>query len=137
MATKTATYTRPSGSTGDDLLSRRGRAIAAIMVGRRCPVCGRRFARGKKSEMQIDHLIPCSNGGHQDLRNNIAPLCGSCNASKCDSDLHEWLLVRAPKVGATKAQTPEGIARAAHKIAGEMLAISARLTRALDEQDAW
>lgn len=137
MAATETTYTRPAGSTGDALLGRRGRAIASILSGRRCPVCGRRYGSGKRREMQIDHLVPCAEGGDEDRRNNLVPLCGQCNASKGKREVVSWLIDWAPRVGATKAKRASGIARAAHTIAGELLELAATLTRELDAQDAW
>ena len=39
---------------------------------------------------EIDHIIPISKGGTNDL-DNLVPACRSCNASKNDRTLAEWL----------------------------------------------
>lgn len=38
-----------------------------------------------------DHIIPVAAGG-QTVPGNIVPACGSCNSSKCDSEVFEWLV---------------------------------------------
>jgi 5-methylcytosine-specific restriction endonuclease McrA len=131
--TATTTYKRPSNSTGTALLSDRGRAVAAIFVGRRCPCCLKRFGRGKRHEMQIDHLIPCAQGGH-DLDANLIPLCGRCNASKRDRDIITWLATWGARVGRTTAKTRPGRERAAHKIAEGLRALAIELDDELRRQ---
>lgn len=49
----------------------------------RCAYCG---ARGT---LQEDHVVPVSKGGPHIIE-NILPACVSCNASKADTDAHEW-----------------------------------------------
>ena len=44
--------------------------------GNKCLACGRRGIK-----LTIDHIIPISTGGH-DTKDNIQPLCHSCNSSK-------------------------------------------------------
>ena len=46
-----------------------------LFVGGRCVACG------QIAELTVDHIIPVSMGGGNDI-NNIQPLCMSCNASK-------------------------------------------------------
>lgn len=43
-----------------------------------CPKCGRKF---RKSEMDVDHIIPQSRGG-TDSRYNLQVLCSHCNRFK-------------------------------------------------------
>nr|WP_239115333.1 HNH endonuclease [Streptomyces sp. SID8499] len=41
----------------------------------------------------VDHVIPLSRGG-QHAEGNLVPACKSCNSSKGDKLLIEWLLVK-------------------------------------------
>ncbi len=50
-----------------------------------CAYCG---ATGKP--LQRDCVLPISRGGRYTL-DNIAPACGSCNASKCNEEVTSWL----------------------------------------------
>ncbi|MDQ0893593.1 HNH endonuclease [Agromyces ramosus] len=40
--------------------------------------------------LQRDCILPISRGGRYTL-DNIAPACGSCNASKCNDEVTSWL----------------------------------------------
>jgi hypothetical protein len=48
-----------------------------------CAYCGR------KTKLTQDHFIPVSNSGEY-TRNNILPVCGSCNPSKSKNNFFEW-----------------------------------------------
>jgi 5-methylcytosine-specific restriction endonuclease McrA len=50
-----------------------------------CAYCG---ATGKP--LQRDCVLALSRGGRYTL-DNIAPACGSCNASKCNEEVTSWL----------------------------------------------
>lgn len=50
-----------------------------------CAYCG---ATG--TPLQRDCVLPISRGGRYTL-DNIAPACGSCNASKCNDEVTGWL----------------------------------------------
>ena len=52
------------------------------------------FVCGSPDRITLDHLIPLSRGGEHSKR-NCRPLCWSCNSSKRDSKLTEWLPKRA------------------------------------------
>ena len=63
--------------------------------------------------LQRDCVLPISRGGRYTL-GNIAPACGSCNASKCNDEVTGWLrrkrlderafLVRHVEIGAALAR---------------------------------
>jgi 5-methylcytosine-specific restriction endonuclease McrA len=50
-----------------------------------CAYCG-----ASDRVLQRDCLLPISRGGRYTLT-NIAPACGSCNASKCNDEVTAWL----------------------------------------------
>src|SRR5260221_4894948 len=52
----------------------------------RCYYCGKTI----KKTYEIDHIIPVSRGG-TNHPSNIVLACKSCNASKKDKLLHEWI----------------------------------------------
>lgn len=52
--------------------------------GRSCAYCG------SKEQITIDHIIPISRGGRHAI-GNVLPACFSCNASKRDDLLANWL----------------------------------------------
>jgi 5-methylcytosine-specific restriction endonuclease McrA len=75
-----------------------------------CAYCG---ATG--IPLQRDCVLPISRGGRYTL-DNIAPACGSCNASKCNDEVTGWLrrkrlderafLLRHAELLATAAAAP-------------------------------
>jgi 5-methylcytosine-specific restriction endonuclease McrA len=66
-----------------DLTPQQWVALQAAWGG--CAYCG---ATG--TPMQRDCVLPISRGGRYTL-DNIAPACGSCNASKCNDEVTGWL----------------------------------------------
>lgn len=50
-----------------------------------CAYCG-----AVDRPLQRDCVLPISRGGRYTL-DNIVPACGSCNASKCNSEVTGWL----------------------------------------------
>ncbi|MCZ8377531.1 HNH endonuclease signature motif containing protein [Mycobacterium sp. CPCC 205372] len=50
-----------------------------------CAYCG---ANG--TPLQKDCMLPISRGGRYALA-NVVPSCGSCNASKCNSEVTSWM----------------------------------------------
>ena len=90
-------------SVEHDLSDAEWSALQAAWGG--CAYCG---ATG--SPMQRDCVLALSRGGRYTL-DNIAPACGSCNASKCNQEVTSWLrrkrlderavLVRHSEIGNT------------------------------------
>jgi HNH endonuclease len=66
-----------------DLSAEQWAALQAAWGG--CAYCG---ATG--TPLQRDCVLPISRGGRYTL-DNIAPACGSCNASKCNDEVTGWL----------------------------------------------
>ena len=66
-----------------DLSAEQWTALKAAWGG--CAYCG---AAG--TPLQRDCVLPISRGGRYTL-DNIAPACGSCNASKCNDEVTGWL----------------------------------------------
>ncbi|WP_245160223.1 HNH endonuclease signature motif containing protein [Blastococcus sp. CT_GayMR20] len=66
-----------------DLSSEQWTALRSAWGG--CAYCG---ATG--TPLQRDCVLPISRGGRYTL-DNIAPACGSCNASKCNDEVTGWL----------------------------------------------
>jgi 5-methylcytosine-specific restriction endonuclease McrA len=66
-----------------DLRPEQWAALQAAWGG--CAYCG---ATG--TPLQRDCVLPVSRGGRYTL-DNIAPACGSCNASKCNDEVTGWL----------------------------------------------
>jgi len=50
---------------------------------------GKCVACGATEELQVDHIMPVSRGGTNDIE-NLQMLCRSCNASKRDKTMEEW-----------------------------------------------
>ena len=66
-----------------DLSEEQWSALKAAWGG--CAYCG-----ATDRPLQRDCLLPISRGGRYTL-DNIAPACGSCNASKCNDEVTAWL----------------------------------------------
>ena len=71
------------GRVEHDLTDEQWEALVAMWGG--CAYCG---ATGRV--LQRDCVMPISRGGRYTLA-NIAPACGSCNASKCNDEVTGWL----------------------------------------------
>ncbi len=50
-----------------------------------CAYCG-----GDGAALQKDCMLPISRGGRYTVL-NVVPACGSCNASKCNTEVTTWL----------------------------------------------
>ncbi|WP_104105457.1 HNH endonuclease [Nocardioides sp. 616] len=66
-----------------DLTDEQWSALQAAWGG--CAYCG-----AVDRPLQRDCVLPISRGGRYTL-SNIAPACGSCNASKCNDEVTAWL----------------------------------------------
>ena len=58
--------------------------LMAQLVTQPCAYCG------ATENITIDHIIPLSRGGKHEAK-NLAPACYSCNSSKCNRLLSEWV----------------------------------------------
>ena len=66
-----------------DLTDTQWAALRAAWGG--CAYCGADAPR-----LQKDCMLPISRGGRYTLT-NVVPACGSCNASKCNTEVTGWL----------------------------------------------
>jgi hypothetical protein len=66
-----------------DLTDEQWAALQAAWNG--CAYCG-----ATDRPLQRDCVLPISRGGRYTLE-NVAPACGSCNASKCNDEVTGWL----------------------------------------------
>ncbi len=97
-----------------DLSDEQWAALKAAWGG--CAYCG-----ATDRALQRDCVLALSRGGRYTL-DNIAPACGSCNASKCNDEVTGWLrrkrlderafLLRHLEIGASLAQQFAGAADA-------------------------
>ena len=62
--------------------------LAEVQRAERCGYCKRAFSDGEKPT--VDHLIPLNGGGGHDPW-NLVPACQSCNSSKRDTPVYEWI----------------------------------------------
>lgn len=74
----------------NDLMPSEWDALVAA-VGGRCIYCG-----DTPPILCQDHVVPISHGGNHTLA-NVVPACGSCNSSKVDRPVLEWLAWRAER----------------------------------------
>lgn len=85
--TRAATYarrrTRRMASVEHDLTDEQWVALMEAWGG--CAYCG-----GEGAALQKDCMLPISRGGRYTLT-NVVPACGSCNASKCNTEVTTWL----------------------------------------------
>jgi 5-methylcytosine-specific restriction endonuclease McrA len=108
--TRKATYARRRkrrmARVTHDLSDEQWTALKAAWNG--CAYCG-----ATDRPLQRDCVLPISRGGRYTL-DNIAPACGSCNASKSNDEVTSWLrrkkldertfLLRHLEIGAALAQ---------------------------------
>lgn len=84
---RTATYARRRkrrmAKVENDLTALQWTALQAAWDG--CAYCGTRAGT-----LQKDCLLPISRGGRYTLT-NVVPACGSCNASKCNTEATTWM----------------------------------------------
>ncbi|EFQ82763.1 hypothetical protein HMPREF0063_11972 [Aeromicrobium marinum DSM 15272] len=66
-----------------DLTELQWDALVATWAG--CAYCG-----ATDRALQKDCMLPISRGGRYTVT-NVVPACGSCNASKCNTEVTTWL----------------------------------------------
>lgn len=85
--TRAATYARRRkrrmARVEHDLTDAQWLALMDAWAG--CAYCG-----GDGAALQKDTMLPISRGGRYTLA-NVVPACGSCNASKCNTEVTTWL----------------------------------------------
>ena len=85
--TRSATYARRRkrrmARVEHDLTDEQWLALMEAWGG--CAYCG-----GDGAALQKDTMLPISRGGRYTLA-NVVPACGSCNASKCNTEVTTWL----------------------------------------------
>ena len=85
--TRAATYARRRkrrmARVTHDLTDEQWAALQTAWGG--CAYCGT-----TNEPLQRDCVLPISRGGRYTLE-NVAPACGSCNASKCNDEVTGWL----------------------------------------------
>lgn len=66
----------------------------------RCAHCGKKIEVGKDATFSLDHVIPLSKGGTNDIT-NLVGLCDECNKNKGDEivDIDSWYKFIQPKEG--------------------------------------
>lgn len=62
----------------------------------KCVYCDRQFTR---SDLTLDHVRARSNGGHNH-HTNLVTACRSCNSSKQNKTIREWMELTYPEVSA-------------------------------------
>lgn len=50
-----------------------------------CPYCGE-----SNKKLTVDHVVPISKGGTNSIE-NLIPCCGSCNSSKGNKSMEDWI----------------------------------------------
>jgi 5-methylcytosine-specific restriction endonuclease McrA len=55
-----------------------------LQHGHSCAYCG------SKERIELDHVIPISKGGTH-TKDNVVPACRTCNATKCDKPLEQFM----------------------------------------------
>jgi 5-methylcytosine-specific restriction endonuclease McrA len=76
--------------TLDDTLTNKQWVFALDFFGHRCAYCG------SNNSLEEEHIVPVSKDGAREA-SNIIPACSSCNSSKRDKDLSDWLNSRFTK----------------------------------------
>lgn len=79
-------------NTGSNLATDPERLELGRLVDWRCPCCNARMSSNGAEDhgLTVDHVLAHIRGG-SDLPGNLIPLCASCNSSKRDELLEEWL----------------------------------------------
>lgn len=74
----------------------------------RCAHCGKKITVGKDGTFSLDHVIPLSKGGSNDV-SNLVGLCDACNKEKGDRivDIDTWYKFVKPDCGKTLKESFE------------------------------
>ena len=102
---------RRMGRVEHDLTDEQWSALIAAWGG--CAYCG-----AVDRPLQRDCVIAISRGGRYTL-DNIAPACGSCNASKCNDEVTGWLRRKRLDEGAFLLRHRELQSALAHQFPAE------------------
>lgn len=65
--------------------------------GMNCFYCGAEPDDSSVKGFHVDHVIPSSKGGSNELW-NLVPVCIKCNSQKCDYTIQEWRQVVLKKI---------------------------------------
>lgn len=76
----------------------------------RCAYCDR---SGRNSKLELEHVIPRSDGG-QDRYGNLVASCPECNRKKGSQPLEQFLQRRPAKIGRIQAKLGQDLADATH-----------------------
>ncbi len=103
------------------------KAAVLLRDGNKCVYCGK---SGKRTKLEMEHVVPKSKGGSDRYDNRVAS-CKECNDKKGNKSLEEFLKRRPKKLAEIKAKLGMNLADATH-----MNMILPRLVADL-RQDGW
>ena len=103
------------------------RAAVLQRDGNKCVYCNR---SGKRQHLELDHVVPRSNGG-TDRYDNLVAACRPCNQKRGNQPVEQWLKHRPKKLADVQARLGMELADATH-----MNVILPRLLREL-HNDGW
>ena len=103
------------------------RAAVLHRDGNKCVYCKR---SGKRQQLELDHIVPRSNGG-TNRYDNLVAACRPCNQKRGNQPIEQWLKRRPKKLAEVQAKLGTELADATH-----MNVILPRLLQAL-RNDGW
>lgn len=86
------------------------RAAVFQRDGRKCVYCGK---AGKRTKMELDHVVPKASGG-ADRFDNLVASCHACNRRKDNQPLETFLKRRPQKLAEIQAKLGQDLAPATH-----------------------